>query len=137
MRTIEEVMTTDVTVVAPDDTLQEAAQLMADLDVGALPVCDGERLLGMVTDRDITIRAVAEGRSADTAVSEVMTEDVLYATEDQSVAEVMQKMSEAQVRRIPVINEDRKLVGIVSLGDLALEEEDNVDETLRDVSMPA
>jgi CBS domain-containing protein len=137
MRTIDEVMTTDVTVVGPEDTLQEAAQLMADLDVGALPVCDGERLLGMVTDRDIVIRAVAEGRSGDTAVSEVMTEEVLYATEDQSVAEVMHQMSEAQVRRIPVIDSDRKLVGIVSLGDLALEEEENVDETLRDVSRPA
>jgi CBS domain-containing protein len=137
MRTIDEVMTTDVTVVGPEDTLQEAAQLMADLDVGALPVCDGERLLGMVTDRDIAVRGVAEGRSADTAVSEIMTEDVLYATEDQSVDEVMQQMSEAQVRRIPVIDDDRKLVGIVSLGDLALEGEEDVDETLRDISAPA
>jgi CBS domain-containing protein len=136
MRRIEEVMSTGVTVVSPEETLRDAAQLMADLDVGSLPVCDGERLLGIVTDRDIAVRAVASGRGVDTPVREVMTSDVLYATSDQSVQEVMRDMSEAQVRRIPVVDEDRRLVGIVSLGDLALEEEHNVDKTLREVSKP-
>lgn len=136
MRTIEEVMSTGVTVVSPEQPLQEAARLMADLDVGSLPVCDGKRLLGIVTDRDITVRAIAEGRGVDTPVREIMSSEVIYATSDQPVEDVMREMSEAQVRRIPVVDADRKLVGIVSLGDLALEEEQDVDKTLREVSKP-
>lgn len=136
MRTIEEVMSTGVTVVSPEQPLQEAARLMADLDVGSLPVCDGKRLLGIVTDRDITVRAIAEGRGVDTPVREVMSGEVIYATSDQPVEDVMREMAEAQVRRIPVVDADRKLVGIVSLGDLALEEEQDVDKTLREVSKP-
>ena len=136
MQTIGELMTTDVEVVRPDETLREAARAMADLDVGSLPVCDGRKLIGMVTDRDITIRAVAEGKSSDTPVSEVMTDDVVWCTDTDSVDEVLQQMSDAQVRRIPVVDKDRQLVGIVALGDIALEEDDAVDETLRDISMP-
>ena len=136
MQTIAEVMTTDVEVIRPEQTLRDAARAMADLDVGSLPVCDGRKLVGMITDRDITIRAVAEGKSTDTAVTEVMTDDVVWCTDTDSVDEVLQLMSDAQVRRIPVIDRDRQLVGIVALGDIALEEEDDVDETLRDISMP-
>ena len=136
MQTISEVMTTDVEVVRPEDTLRDAARAMADLDVGSLPVCDGRKLIGMITDRDITIRAVAEGKGADTAVSEVMTDDVIWCTDTDSIDEVLQQMSDAQVRRIPVVDEDRQLVGIVALGDIALEEEEDVDQTLRDISMP-
>jgi CBS domain-containing protein len=109
---------------------------MADLDVGSLPVCDGRKLVGMVTDRDITIRAVAEGKSVDTPVSEVMTDEVVWCNDTDSVDDVLQQMSDAQVRRIPVVDKDRQLVGIVALGDIALEEDDDVDETLRDISMP-
>lgn len=137
MQTIAEVMTTDVEVVRPEDTLRDAARAMADLDVGSLPVCDGQRMLGMVTDRDITIRGVAEGKGPDTPVRDVMTDDVVWCTDTDSVEEVLQQMSDAQVRRIPVVDKDRQLVGIVALGDIALEEDDNVDETLRDISMPA
>jgi CBS domain-containing protein len=136
MRRIEEVMSTGVTVVSPEQPLQEAARLMADLDVGSLPVCDGRRLLGIVTDRDITVRAIAAGRGVDTPVREIMSGEVIYATSDQPVEDVMREMAEAQVRRIPVVDADRKLVGIVSLGDLALEEEQDVDKTLREVSKP-
>ena len=136
MQTISEVMTTDVEVVGPEETLRDAARAMADLDVGSLPVCDGRKLIGMVTDRDITIRAVAEGKSADTPVSEVMTDEVVWCTDTDSVDEVLQQMSDAQVRRIPVVDKDRQLVGIVALGDIALEEDDDVDEALRDISMP-
>ncbi len=136
MQTIAEVMTTDVEVVRPEETLREAARAMADLDVGSLPVCDGRRMLGMVTDRDITIRGVAEGKGPDTPVRDVMTDDVVWCTDTDSVDEVLQQMSDAQVRRIPVVDKDRQLVGIVALGDIALEEEDDVDETLRDISMP-
>jgi CBS domain-containing protein len=137
MRKISEVMTTDVKVIRPNETVQSAARLMADLDVGAIPVCDGKRLQGMVTDRDITIRATAQGRGGDTPVSDVMTTEVVWCTEDDSTEDVLERMADAQIRRIPVVDQDRNLVGIVALGDLALEDEENVDETLRDISMPA
>lgn len=136
MRTVAEVMTPDVEVVKREETLRDAARAMADLDVGSLPVCDGRKLVGMITDRDITVRAVAEGKSFDTPVSEVMTDDVVWCNETDSVDDVLLRMGDAQIRRIPVIDEDRNLIGIVALGDLALEEEEEVDETLRDISMP-
>ena len=136
MRTIAEVMTTDVEVVRPEETLRDAARAMADLDVGSLPVCDGRKLIGMITDRDITIRAVAEGKSVDTPVQDIMTDDVVWCSDSDSVDAVLRQMSDAQIRRIPVIDADRQLVGIVALGDIALEEEDDVDEALRDISMP-
>ena len=137
MRKISEVMTTDVKVVRPDETVQNAARLMADLDFGAIPVCDGRRLQGMVTDRDITIRATAHGRGGDTPIRDVMTADVVWCTEEDDTQEVLDRMADAQIRRIPVVDQDRNLVGIVALGDLAIEEEENVDEALRDISMPA
>ena len=137
MQTIAEVMTTDVEVVRPEETLRDAARAMADLDIGSLPVCDGRRMIGMVTDRDITIRGVAEGKGPDAPVRDVMTDDVVWCTDTDSVDEVLQQMSDAQVRRIPVVDRDRQLVGIVALGDIALEEDDDVDETLRDISMPS
>ena len=136
MQTVADVMTSDVEVVRPEETLRDAARAMADLDVGSLPVCDGRRMLGMVTDRDITIRGVAEGKGPDTPVRDVMTDDVVWCTDTDSIDEVLQQMSDAQIRRIPVVDRDRQLVGIVALGDIALEEEDDVDETLRDISMP-
>ena len=136
MKTIAEVMTPEVEVLRPEETLRDAARAMADLDVGSLPVCDGRRLIGMITDRDITVRAVAEGKSADTAVSEVMSDDVVWCVDTDSVDEVLQQMADAQIRRIPVVDENRQLVGIVALGDIALEEDDDVDEALRDISMP-
>lgn len=137
MKTIAEVMTTDVEVLRPEETLRDAARAMADLDVGSLPVCDGRRLIGMITDRDITIRAVAEGKSADTPVSDIMTDEVVWCNDTDSVDDVLQQMADAQIRRIPVVDDERQLVGIVALGDIALEEEDDVDETLRDISMPS
>ena len=137
MRNISEVMTTDVQVVRPDETVQKAARIMADLDVGAIPVCDGTRLQGMITDRDITIRATAEGRGGDTPVRDVMTTDVVWCTEDDNTQDVLERMSDAQVRRIPVVDLERNLVGIVALGDLAIEDVETVDEALRDISMPA
>ncbi len=137
MRKISEVMTSNPKVVRPDETVQNAAKLMADLDVGAIPVCDGRKLQGMITDRDIAVRAMAEGRGGDTKVSDVMTRDIVWCTEDDDTQEVLSRMADAQIRRIPVVDQDKNLVGIVALGDLALEDEENVDETLRDISMPA
>jgi CBS domain-containing protein len=137
MRKISEVMTTDVKVVRPDDTVQNAARMMADMDVGAIPVCDGNRLQGMVTDRDITVRATAEGHGGNTPVRDVMTSDVVWCSAEDDSQEVLNRMADAQIRRIPVIDQDRNLVGIVALGDLAIEDEENIDEALRDISMPA
>jgi len=137
MKKISEVMTSEVQIVRPDDTLQDAAAMMAEQDVGALPVCDGSRLQGMITDRDIAVRAVANGRDADTPVREVMSEDVIWCSEDDGTQDVLERMGERQIRRIPVVDANRNLVGIVSLGDLAIEDEENVDEALRSISMPA
>jgi CBS domain-containing protein len=137
MRKISEVMTTKVKVVRPDDTLQNAATMMAQQDVGSLPVCDGQRLKGMITDRDITIRAIANGRGCETPVSEVMSENVIWCTEDDDTQAVLDRMGSEQIRRIPVVDSRRNLVGIVALGDFAVESVRNVDDALRDISKPA
>ncbi|MDQ4087098.1 MAG: CBS domain-containing protein [Pseudomonadota bacterium] len=116
---IAECMSTDVQVAKPDQPIQEAAQFMLRADAGSLPVCDGDRLVGMITDRDIAVRAVAEGRGPDTPVQEAMTDHVDYCYEDDAVEDVAVRMSDLQVRRFPVISrEEKKLVGMVSLGDL-------------------
>jgi CBS domain-containing protein len=138
MQKISEIMTRNVQVVRPDDSLQRAAQCMKDLDVGAVPVCDGRRLLGMITDRDITVRATALGLSpVTTTVTEVMSKDLCWCTEDESATEVLDGMGEHQIRRLPVVNAQKELVGIVSLGDLATRQPTPVNQALRDISMPA
>jgi CBS domain-containing protein len=138
MPTIAEVMTRDVEVIAPDASLQRAAQMMDELNVGALPVCDGKDLVGMITDRDITVRATAIGlRPSDTCVSEIMTEQTRWCTEDQSTDEVMKQMGDVQIRRLPVMNAAHELVGIVSLGDLATRQSGHTDRALREISEPS
>jgi CBS domain-containing protein len=122
---VSEIMTRDVELVTPNDTVETAAKMMAEIGVGALPVGENDRLVGMVTDRDIAIRAVAQNRPADQCtVREVMSQGVRYAFEDDDVAEVSQKMGDWQVRRLPVLNQDKRLVGFVSLGDVATEAND-------------
>lgn len=116
---IKDMMTRDVRTVPPGATLREAARAMADSDVGALPVADTDRLIGMITDRDIAVRAVAAGKGPDVTVGEVMSPEVLYCFEDDDVDEVCANLAEQQVRRLPVINREKRLVGIVSLADLA------------------
>ena len=114
-----EVMTREVTTVGPETTVQQAAGFMLSEDAGSLPVRDGNRLVGMITDRDIAVRGVAEGRGPDTPVRDVMSSKPLFCFDDEDVDEVAIQMSEAQVRRFPVLSrEEQKLVGIVSLGDL-------------------
>jgi CBS domain-containing protein len=131
---VGEIMTPDVEIAAPEDTIQTAAQMMADSGIGVLPVCDGNRLVGMITDRDIAVRAVAEGKPpGGCAVREVMTEDLNYAFEDEEVESIAKKMGEWQVHRLPVLDRGKQLVGIVSLGDLALEVE-NREATAQAVS---
>ena len=116
---VSETMTSDVCVAHPDETVQQAARAMASLDAGALPVGDNDRLVGMITDRDIAIRGVAEGKGPKAKVKDIMTKDVKYCFDDQDIEEVVQNMGDIQVRRLPVVNRDKRLVGIVSLGDIA------------------
>lgn len=139
MQTIAEVMTRDVQSISPQETVRRAAQMMDELNVGALPVCEGEELVGMVTDRDITVRATAAGQSPDDArVRDVMTDDVRWCFDDQTVDEVMQQMGSTQIRRVPVVeHESKRLIGIVSLGDLATKHSAQVDRTLEEISTPA
>ena len=121
---IAECMTADVEIVSPDQPIREAAQFMLRSDAGAMPVGEGDRLVGMVTDRDIAVRAVAAGRGPDTPVRDVMTDEVIYCFDDEEVEAVALKMSDRQVRRMPVLSrEDESLVGIVSLGDISRSEQ--------------
>ena len=117
---VGEVMTRGVELASPDDTIQKAAGRMAELDTGVLPVGEGDRLVGMLTDRDIAVRAVAQGRGPDTEVREAMTPDVRYCLEDDDLDDAVRGMGEQKVRRLPVLGRDKRLVGIVSLGDVAL-----------------
>jgi CBS domain-containing protein len=138
---VKDVMTRHVECVRPDDTIQTAARKMRDLDVGPMPVCGGDdRLAGMVTDRDITVRATAEGKDPTrTPVKDAMTPDVVYVFEDQDAREAAKTMADRQIRRVLVLNRDKRLVGIVSLGDLAVDagKEGKPADTLRKVSEPA
>lgn len=119
MTKIQDIMSPKFQFVTPDKTLQEAAKMMRDLDFGFMPVGENDRLIGMITDRDITVRAVADGKDPSTSVREVMTEKTYYCFDDQDVDEVCDNMAEIKVRRLPVVNRDKRLVGIVSLGDLS------------------
>ena len=112
-------MTQSVRIASPGQTLRDAAKAMASLDAGALPVSENDRLVGMITDRDIAIRGVAEGKGPDARIREVMSTEVKYCFDDEDAEDVLRNMSDLKVRRLPVVNRDKRLVGIVSLGDLA------------------
>jgi CBS domain-containing protein len=116
---VGEAMTKDVRVANPDDTIRKAARTMASIDAGVLPVGENDRLIGMITDRDIAIRGIASGKGPKAKVRDVMTEDVKYCFDDQEIEEVTRNMADIQVRRLPVLNRDKRLVGILSLGDIA------------------
>ena len=134
---VSEVMTRDVQTVRPDQPVQQAANFMLSADAGSIPVTEGDRLIGMITDRDIAVRGVAKGHGPDTPVRELMTNDVVSVRLDEDCEEVASKMSEAQVRRLPVIDEQQRLCGIVSLGDLAREtDNDTAEQALEGVSQP-
>jgi CBS domain-containing protein len=133
-------MTRNVEVISGDASLKEAATKMKAIDVGFIPVCDGDRLKGILTDRDITIRATADGRDpTKTKVADVMSTDIAYCLEDQEVDEAVSLMEARQIRRLPVLNLDKQLVGIVSLGDIAVHagDRDMAGETLEEISQPA
>ncbi|AZO51024.1 MAG: CBS domain-containing protein [Mesorhizobium sp.] len=116
---IRDCMTQAVRVASPDQTLRDAARAMADLDAGVLPVGENDRLVGMITDRDIAVRGVAEGKGPDTKIREVMSAEVKYCFDDQEVDDILRNMGDLKLRRMPVISREHRLVGIISLGDLA------------------
>jgi CBS domain-containing protein len=134
---VSEVMTRDVRTIQPGQTAREAASFMLSSDAGSIPVTEGERLVGMITDRDIAVRGVAQGNGPDTPVRELMTSDSICVREDDNVEDVASKMSEARVRRLPVVDAQEKLCGIVSLGDLSREtDEQTAGQALEGVSQP-
>ncbi|HZB68826.1 MAG TPA: CBS domain-containing protein [Sphingomicrobium sp.] len=134
---ISDVMTREVATVRPDQTAREAANFMLNSDAGSIPVTEGDRLIGMITDRDIAVRGVAKGHGPDTPVRDIMTSGIVCARESDSVEDVASKMSEAQVRRLPVIDDSEKLIGIVSLGDLSRETDgETAHHALEGVSAP-
>jgi CBS domain-containing protein len=122
---VSDVMTPEVQLCTPDDTLKEAAQAMAALGVGLLPVTDNDRLVGMISDRDIAIRGIGMGRGPESRVGDVMTAEVRYCYEDQDLDQVSAIMGDIQVRRLPVLNRKKQLVGIIALGDIALVQSGN------------
>ena len=139
MQTIQDVMTSDVQSITSQETVQRAAQMMDNLNVGAILVLDDGKLVGMVTDRDITVRSTAAGLAPDQShVRDVMSTDVRTCSPDQTVDEVLDQMGDAQIRRVPVIDpQSRQVIGIVSLGDMAAKHSAGIDHTLENISTPA
>ena len=134
---VSDVMTRHVQTIRPDQTAREAASFMLQADAGSIPVTEGERLIGMITDRDIAVRGVAEGHGPDTPVRDLMTNDIVCARMDDDTEDAATRMSEAQVRRLPVIDDQERLCGIVSLGDLIQEgEDDAAEQALQGVTQP-
>lgn len=123
---VSEVMTRDVCLINPDNTLCDAAKLMAQSEIGALPVGENDRIVGMLTDRDIVVRGLAQGKESGSKVRDVMSAEVKYCFEDEDLDEVAVNMADIQVRRLPVLSRDKRLVGIVSLGDVAVHESRSV-----------
>jgi CBS domain-containing protein len=137
---VRDIVTNDPEVIHPEATICEAARKMKEHDIGMLPVCDGERLVGSLTDRDLTIRAIAEGADPfRTRVSEVMTQKVHWCYEDEDLESAAHTMEEAQIRRLPVMNRQKRLVGIISIGDLAVRSRDEklLEEVMEEVCQPA
>jgi CBS domain-containing protein len=134
---VSEVMSRDVKIASPEDTLQHAAQMMEGIDAGSLPVGENDRLIGILTDRDITLRAVARGKAPDQCkVRDVMSASIKYVYEDDTLEKVAKSMGDLQVRRLPVLDRQKRLVGIVSLGDLALKKTESAGKALKKVSEP-
>ena len=133
---VKQCMTTDVQVISPEDTVQQAARLMARIDAGALPVANAERMVGMITDRDIAIRAIGEGHGPECRVGDIMTPEVLYCFDDEETEEVLDNMADVQVRRLPVVDHEKHLVGIVSLGDLDRDRPVVAGQALQGINQP-
>lgn len=139
MHKLKDVMSRDVQVIGPDDTLQEAARRMREGDFGMMPVAENDRMIGAISDRDIAIRAVADGHDPQTKVRAAMSQGIAWAYEDDAVDKAAKIMSEHQIRRLPVVNRDKRLVGIVALGDFAVEQRElkPAAKALAEISEPA
>jgi CBS domain-containing protein len=139
MKTLKDVMNRDVCVINPEEPIQEAARQMREGDFGMMPVGENDRLIGAISDRDIAVCAVAEGKDPSTKVRDVMSEGVVWAYEDDSVEDAAKLMSKYQIRRLPVVSSDKRLVGIVALGDVAVEgsDVDTAGEALSEISQPS
>ena len=134
---VSEAMTRNVLLANPEETIQEAASTMASLDAGVLPVGEKDHLIGIITDRDIAIRGIAQGKGPEAKVRDVMSKDIKYCFDDQDVEEVTRNMADIQVRRLPVINREKRLVGILSLGDIAISRDGKrAGDALRGISRP-
>ena len=139
MTTVSDVMTRNVRTLSPASTVTEAAKAMEELDVGVIPVCEGDTLVGMVTDRDIVVRAVAHGLDGSTALSKVMSTDIRTARESDDLDTVLADMASSQIRRLPVLDNEECLIGIISIGDIAVkgQDEEDVGQSLGEISSPA
>ena len=139
MQTIQDVMTRDVQRISPEDSIRKAAEMMDEFNIGSIPVVDGEKLVGMITDRDITIRATAAGKAPEsTRVGDVMSTEVRTCKASQSVEEVLAEMGNVQIRRVPVVDQaSHSLVGIVSLGDMATSQSKGIEQALEEISSPS
>jgi CBS domain-containing protein len=134
---VSEAMTREVRVATPGQSIREVAKVMAEIDAGAMPVGENDRLVGMITDRDIAIRGIGQGKGPDTPVREVMSTDtVLYCYEDEELDHVAKNMGDEQVRRLPVVSRDKRLVGIVSLGDVAQRETRAASKAVKGATRP-
>ena len=133
---VKDAMTREVRVTTPGQSIREAAKLMAELDAGSLPVGENDRLIGMITDRDIAVRAVGAGKGPDTPIREIMSTEVKFCYEDEELDHVAKNMADIQVRRLPVVSREKRLVGIVSLGDLAMNERKAATKAVTGVSKP-
>ena len=134
---VSECMTKDVKLASPDDTIEQAAKMMAAVDAGAIPVGENDHLVGMITDRDIAVRAIAHGKGPKAKIRDVMTPEILYCFEDEELDHVARNMGETKVRRLPVVNREKRLVGIIALGDIAHEQGGKATgRTLNRISQP-
>jgi CBS domain-containing protein len=134
---ISEVMSTDVKIASPKQSIQDAALMMVEIDVGVIPVGEGDRLVGMITDRDIAVRAVATGKPPQTPIADIMSPEVKYCYETDNTDAVAANMAEIKLRRLPVLNQEKRLVGIVSLADIAIDEgPENAGRALTGISEP-
>lgn len=134
---VSEAMTRDVRIARPDQSIRDAALIMADIDAGVVPIGENDRLVGVITDRDIAIRAIARGKGPDARIADVMSSDIKYCFEDEDIDDVMQNLGDQQLRRLPVVSRDKRLVGILSLADIAVKASDGAaGSALSGISRP-
>lgn len=133
---VSECMSPEVEIASPDDPIRDVARTMREIDAGSMPVGENDRLVGIITDRDIAIRAVADGLGPDTSVRQVMSTDIRWCYEDEEIEDVSEQMGEYKIRRLPVLNRDKRLVGIISLGDVSLSDGVSSGRALHEISEP-